>query len=278
MDRELAAKSAALTSVLEDLRNVVVAYSGGVDSSFLAASAHAALGSRSLAVTAVSPSLARRDLDDARALARARGWNHMEISTGEVDRDEYWRNEPDRCYWCKTELMEVLEPVARSVGGRVLVGTNADDLGDHRPGLRAAREHDARAPLAEVGLSKAEVRALSRELGLPTADKPASPCLASRFAYGVAVTERGLARVEKAEEALRALGFTELRVRDHGDLARVEVPRPLIERAAALADEISEALKALGYVYVSLDLTGFRSGAMNEVLAPPSIRAGRSDR
>jgi uncharacterized protein len=272
MDSSLAGKLAELTSLLVDLDNVVVAYSGGVDSSFLAAAAHEALGARSLAVTAVSPSLARRDLVQARSLARARGWRHEEVLTGEVERPEYRANAPDRCYWCKTELMEVLEPIARSRGGTVVVGTNTDDLGDHRPGLRAAREHDARAPLAEAGLGKDDVRALSRTIGLPTADKPASPCLASRFAYGVSVTVEGLARVERAEEALRAFGFTELRVRDHGDLARIEVPHASIERAAALSGEISSALKDLGYVYVALDLTGFRSGAMNEVLRPPRIR------
>ena len=272
MDSQLVHKRAALTAVLEKLDGAVVAYSGGVDSSFLAESAHAVLGARSVAVTAVSPSLARRERDDARSLARARGWRYLEVSTGEVQRPEYRRNAPDRCYWCKTELMEVLGPVARSLGSALLVGTNTDDLGDHRPGLRAAREHSARAPLAEAGLSKADVRALSRAVGLPTAEKPASPCLASRFAYGVEVTPEGLERVERAEEALRALGFVELRVRDHGELARVEVPRASIVRAAELSEEIADALKALGYVYVSLDLSGFRSGAMNEVLGPPSIR------
>ena len=272
MKRDLDAARSALDELLEDLGSVVVAYSGGVDSAFLAAAAHEALGPRSVAVTAVSPSLARRDLEEARSLAAARGWNHVEVPTHEVSRDEYAVNAPDRCYWCKVELLDVLAPIARSLEASVVVGTNADDLGDYRPGLRAAREREARAPLAEVGLTKAEVRELSRGLGLPTADKPASPCLASRFAYGVRVTEEGLARVEAAEELVRSLGFRVFRVRDHGDVARVEVPTDEIGAAAARANEISEGLKALGYRYVSLDLTGFRSGAMNEVLRPPGIR------
>ena len=276
MDLELAAKSAALTSMLEDLGAVVVAYSGGVDSAFLAAAAHEALGDRSVAVTAVSPSLARRDLDAARSLATERGWRHVEVPTHEVSRDEYARNSADRCYWCKVELLDVLGPIAGSLEAHVVVGTNADDLGDYRPGLKAARERDALAPLADAGLTKVDVRSLSRSLGLPSADKPASPCLASRFAYGVRVTEQGLARVERAEEHVRSLGFTVFRVRDHGDVARVEVPREEIGRAAALAEDISAGLRALGYRYVALDLTGFRSGSMNEVLTTPSIR--RPDR
>jgi uncharacterized protein len=272
MNEDLTAKNAALALALEGLGSVVVAYSGGVDSAFLAAAAHETLGSRSVAVTAVSPSLARRDLDEARALAASRGWRHLEVPTNEVTRDEYARNAADRCYWCKTELLEVLGPIARSLDAHVAVGTNLDDLGDYRPGLEAARERDARTPLVDAGLTKADVRALSAAIGLPTADKPASPCLASRFAYGVRVTEEGLERVERAEEHVRSLGFSVFRVRDHGDVARVEVPAAEIEKAAALAGAISEGLKALGYRYVSLDLEGFRSGAMNEVLGSPSIR------
>lgn len=272
MSADLDAKRIALIGHLRRLRRVVVAYSGGVDSAFLAAVAHETLGPDSVAATAVSPSLARRERDEARALAARRGWRHLEIPTNEVDRDEYARNAPDRCYWCKTELFDVLQPVAASLGARVVVGTNLDDLGDYRPGLTAARERDAVAPLADAGLTKSDVRALSHELGLPTADKPASPCLASRFAYGVRVTEEGLARVEAAEEHLRSLGFSVLRVRDHGDVARVEVPAGEIERAASFAAEITAGLRAAGYRYVALDLAGFRSGALNEVLAPPTIK------
>ncbi len=273
MRAELRLKQNKLEAILSDLGAVVVAYSGGVDSSLLATVADQVLGSSSLAVTAVSASLAERELRAATALAEARGWNHALVRTREADREEYARNDPDRCYWCKTELFEMLNPIARARGARVVVGTNVDDLGDRRPGLRAARESRVRAPLVEAGLTKKEVRELAASLGLPTADKPASPCLASRFAYGVRVTPEALRRVEGAEEVVRALGFREFRVRDHGDLARIEVPPAEIALAAKRREEIASALIELGFRYVTLDLVGFRSGSMNEVLGPPRIGA-----
>jgi pyridinium-3,5-biscarboxylic acid mononucleotide sulfurtransferase len=272
MDGTLGAKTERLDRLLGDMPAAVVAFSGGVDSSYLADRAHAVLGGSAVAVTAVSPSIARRELDGARALAADRGWRHLVVGTHEVAREEYARNDPDRCYWCKTELYEVLGPIARARGANILVGTNLDDLGDHRPGHRAADEKGVRAPLVEAGITKSDVRALSAGLGLPTADKPASPCLASRFAYGIRVTPEGLRRVEEAEEIVRGYGFDVFRVRDHGDLARIEVLREQIPHAVQVGDEIAQRLRTLGYRYVSLDLAGFRSGSMNEVLNAPRIR------
>ena len=271
MDEPVEGKHQALRARLEGLGRVVVAYSGGVDSAFLAAAAHRALGTDALAVTAVSPSLAARELEAAAALARRFGWNHRTIETHEIDRPEYARNGADRCYWCKTELLEVLTPLAREREAHVVVGTNLDDLGDYRPGLAAAKENRALTPLADAGLTKGDIRTLSESLGLPTAAKPSSPCLASRFAYGVEVTPQGLRRIDEAEEAGRALGFEVFRVRDHGDLARLEVEIEHIARAAELREEIAERLLRLGFKYVALDLVGFRSGSMNEVLPPPSL-------
>jgi pyridinium-3,5-biscarboxylic acid mononucleotide sulfurtransferase len=277
MNAALEDKHAALTGILSAMGRVIVAYSGGVDSSLLASVAHDTLGSDALAITAESPSLARRELAAATELARSRGWNHRTMATQEVERDEYARNSADRCYWCKTELFEVLSPLATRLGATIATGTNLDDLSDFRPGLRAAEENSVRAPLAEAGLSKQEVRLLSAARGLPTADKPASPCLASRFAYGVRVTPEGLDRVDKAEEVLRALGLEVLRVRDHGDLARIEVPSEAIERVVEARETIERALTDLGFVYVTLDLSGFRSGSMNATLNNPRIRRGPAE-
>ena len=266
-------KTNDLAERLRVLERVIVAYSGGVDSAVLAVAASKALGSDALAVTAVSPSLARREREAAARLAAAAGFTHHEVSTHELDRPEYVRNESDRCFWCKTELFEVLRPLAQERSATIAVGTNLDDLGDHRPGIQAARINEVATPLVDAGFSKDDVRELARAWNLPVSEKPASPCLASRFAYGVSVSAEGLERVDRAEEALRALGFEVLRVRDHGDLARVEVPLDDIERAAGLSSSIASALKELGFKFVTLDLAGFRSGSLNDVLAPPQIRS-----
>ena len=272
MDRGAGSRRVRLEAVLRRLERVVVAYSGGVDSSVLTAVAHEVLGAEALAVTAVSPSLARSELRAAEDLARARGWQPETVRTHEVQREAYARNGTDRCYWCKTELFEVLEPIAAARRATIVVGTNLDDTTDHRPGSVAAEERGVRSPLLEASLSKSDVRALARDMDLPTADKLASPCLSSRFAYGVRVTPAGLRRIEKAEEYVRSLGFDPIRVRDHGDHARVEVPKEDIPQAAALAPEIEASLGALGFRHVSLDLAGFRSGSLNEPIPAPTLR------
>lgn len=255
-----------LAAILASLPGAVVAYSGGADSAYLSDVAHEVLGERMLAVTAVSPSLAPEEREAAAELARARGWAHREVLTAELDVEAYRANGADRCFHCKDTLFDVLDPIAAARGHSVLVGTNLDDTGDFRPGRRAAREHGVRAPLLEAGLSKEQIRAASRARGLPTWDMPASACLASRIAYGVEVTADRLERVARAETYLRSLGFDGFRVRDHGDLARIEVARADIERAAALSERIGAELRALGFTYTTLDLEGFRSGSMNAAL------------
>jgi uncharacterized protein len=263
-------KLARLRRLLAGMDGAVVAYSGGADSTFLAFVAHQSLGRRSCAVTADSPSLARSELREATELARRLGLRHQVVTTGELDDERYVRNAGDRCYFCKDALMRALRAISAAGGHReILVGVNLDDLGDHRPGQRAVEQLGGRWPLVDVGLAKAEIRWLSRELGLPTWDKPAAACLSSRLAYGVPVTAAALRRVELAERSLRALGLAtgQLRVRDQGgELARIELDEAALEQALRRRTEIVAALKTAGFLHVTLDLEGYRQGSHNAVL------------
>ncbi|MBI3648062.1 MAG: ATP-dependent sacrificial sulfur transferase LarE [Actinobacteria bacterium] len=263
---EVSAKLDRLHDVLRGVGRVVVAYSGGTDSSLVAAVAARALGDRALAVTAVSASLPPGEAEEARRVAAALGIPHRMVRTRETEQPEYLANGTDRCYHCKNELYDVLSRVAEEGGGAVVVsGANVDDLGDFRPGLRAAAEHGVRHPLVEVGMTKAEVREAAHELGVPTWDKPASACLSSRVAFGVTISVEMLTKVGRAERVLREMGFRQCRVRVHGDLARIEVEPAELPRLAepSVRDRVARDLKALGYRFVTLDLEGFRSGSMN---------------
>jgi pyridinium-3,5-biscarboxylic acid mononucleotide sulfurtransferase len=257
------------------LGSAIVAFSGGVDSSVAAAVAARALGGRALALTAVSPAVATGELDGARRVADAIGIAHETIATRELARAGYRRNGPDRCYHCKTELYDALATVAAERGyAALLSGANADDAGDWRPGLRAAAEHGVRHPLLEAGVGKAQVRELARRLALPSAEKPASPCLASRIPYGTAVSPATLARIDRAERNVRALGFPVLRVRHHGDLGRLEVASDDLERALEARADIEAAIRAAGYARATIDPEPFRSGRLNAALR--AVRAPRA--
>ena len=255
---------AALRQRLVDLGEVVVAFSGGADSSLLAWVAHDTLGpQRATAVTAVSPSLAVLEHDDCRALADEWGLTWREVATEEMANAAYQRNELDRCFWCKDALMDAVEPIVAAAGATVALGVNLDDLDDHRPGQEAARTRGAVFPLVEAGFTKDDVRAVSRALGLRTWDKPAAPCLASRLPYGIPVTGGRLRSVEQAEAALRSMGFDELRVRHHDDLARVEVPFDRLADIVAARAAVLDAVRGAGYRWVALDLGVLRSGTLN---------------
>jgi len=263
-------KLAALHRLLGAMDSALVAFSGGADSALLAFMAHQALGGQALAVTADSASLARSELRDAAAFAARFGLRHRVVPTSELADEAYLRNGGDRCYFCKSALMRALEAISSQEPGatEILVGVNTDDLGDHRPGQQAVRERGGRWPLVEVGLSKAEIRWLSRELRLPTWDKPAAACLSSRIAYGVPVTPAALRRIETAEEALRQMGLPgQVRVRDQGsDLARIEVDPDRLGLVMERRREVVAALKDAGFVFVTLDLEGYQQGSHNLTL------------
>ena len=265
---DLERKAAALDGALRELPSLIVAYSGGVDSAYLAYAAHQALGAGALAVTADSPSYPERHRRLAMSIAGDFGLRHEIIQTRELDRPEYRANPANRCYYCKHELYTHLSRLAAEHGAVVVDGNNADDRGDYRPGRQAAREFGVRSPLDDVDLTKDEIRELSRRAGLPTWDEPASACLSSRIPYHSEVTDEKLRSIERAEEALRGLGFRVFRVRHHGDLARLEIARSEMPRALDpdVAAAIVRALKDAGYKYVSLDLQGYRMGSLNEAL------------
>ena len=267
----LDARLDVLRGILTDLDRVVVAFSGGADSAFLAAFAHSVLGSqRTHAVTAVSPSLAGSEEADCRSLANEWGLRWTPVDTNEMERAAYRANDVDRCYHCKAELMDVVAPIASVERAVVILGVNVDDLADHRPGQRAALERGAVFPFVQAGLNKADVREASRRMGLRTWDKPAAACLASRVPYGTPVTVEILSRVDRAEAAVRSLGFRQVRVRHYGETARIEVDEAELARAISARQSIVESIKAAGYRYVTLDLEGFRSGNLNDGLVAGS--------
>lgn len=272
---ELSQKLDNLKKILQSYGSVLVAFSGGVDSTFLLKVARDVLGEKVLAVTATSEIYPPGEVDEARTLARLIGAEHIVFETKGLKSQAFAGNPPDRCYHCKKELYSELLAITREKGLNQMVdGVNADDADDYRPGIRAGIEMGVRAPLKEANLTKRDIHDLSREFGLPTAGKPANPCLASRFPYGTEITPGGLEMVHNAEQYLKSFGIKQLRVRHHGNLARIEVPPEYFSLVVGKAEEIASAIKKMGYTFVTLDLLGYRTGSMNETLDRSTLNSG----